>query len=93
MSSARRSVQDFITQVAAQTPGTVSGATYSAALNTDGSVAVSKNGVVIWPKVQWYMGAGEAVTDSNISGDSVTLINNDGTVGRGSTQAFINNLN
>jgi hypothetical protein len=92
MSSARRSVQDFIAQIAAQTPGTKTGATYSASLNSDGSVAVSQNGTVIYPKVQWAMGVGEAVTDSNISGDGVTLINNDGTVGRGSAQHFINSL-
>ena len=92
MASARRSVQDFIAQVAAQTPGVKTGATYVAALNADGSVKVSQNGTVIWPKVQWSMGTGEAITDTNISGDSVTLINNDGTTGRGDAQQFINNL-
>ena len=92
MASARRSVQDFIAQVAAQTPGTKTGATYTATLNADGSVKVSQNGVVIYPNVQWAMGAGEARTDSNISGDGVTLINNDGTVGRGDAQLFINSL-
>lgn len=92
MSSARRSVQDFIAQVAAQTPGIKTGATYSASLNADGSVAVSQNGVVIYPKVQWAMGTGEARTDFNISGDGVTLINNDGTVGRGDAAQFIASL-
>jgi hypothetical protein len=92
MASARRSVQDFIAQVAAQTPGTKTGATYSATLLASGAVQISKNGVIIYPTVYWAIGTGEAVTDSNISGDSITLSNNDGTTGRGDAQSFINNL-
>jgi hypothetical protein len=92
MALARRSVQDFIAQVNARTPGLVSGATYSATLNSDGSVQITVNSVIVYPKVQWSMGAGEALTDSNISGDSITRINNDGTVGRGDAQLFISSL-
>jgi len=89
MASARRSVTDFIAQVNAQTNATN---TYVATLNANGAVKITKNGVSLYPNVYWAMGAGVALTDSNISGDSVTLINNDGTVGRGDAQQFINSL-
>ena len=92
MASARRSVQDFIAQVAAQTPGTKTGATYAATLLASGAVQVSKNGVIVYPTVYWAMGTGGAVSDTNISGDTVTLSNNDGTTGRGDAQQFINSL-
>ena len=92
MASARRSVQDFIAQVNAQTPGVKSGATYAATLNASGSVQITKNGTVIYPNVLWWMGVSSAVTDTNITGDSVTLLNNDGTTGRGDAQQFINSL-
>jgi hypothetical protein len=91
MALARRTVQDFMAQVAAQTnaAGTV---VYVASLNADGSVKITRNGVVIYPKVQWGMGVGEALTDANISGDSVTVLDNAGGVGRGDAQQFINSL-
>jgi hypothetical protein len=38
------------------------------------------------------MGAGEALTDANISGDSVTILDNAGGVGRGDAQQFIFSL-
>ena len=89
MSSARRSVQDFIAQVAART---TTGITYVATLLASGAVQISRNGTIIFPSVLWAMGTSEALTDLNISGDSVTLMNNDGTTGRGDAQLFINSL-
>lgn len=91
MASARRSVQDFIAQVNNRTTLLV-GVTYSATLSSDGTVKITRNGVTIYPKVLWSMGAGNAVTDSNISGDSIDTVNNDGTVGSGDAQNFINSL-
>lgn len=92
MSLARRTVQDFVAQIAAQTPGSKSGATYVATLQADGSVQVTKNGVVLYRRVLWGMGAASAVTDANISGDSVDVYGNDGIVGSSDGQSFINNL-
>ena len=89
MASARRSIQDFMAQVNART---TTGVTYTTALNSDGSVQITRNGTIVYPKVQWYTGSGAAITDTNISGDSVTLLNNDGTTGRGDAQLFINSL-
>ena len=89
MATARRSVQDFIAQVAART---TTGITYVATLLASGAVQISRNGVTTYPSVLWSMGVSEALTDLNISGDSVTTINNDGTVGRGDAQLFINSL-
>jgi len=87
---ARRTVQDFITQVQAQTnaSGTI---VYVATLNTDGSVKITRNGVVVFSNVLWSMGAGVAVTDANISGDSVTVLGGPQSA-RGDAQAFINSL-
>ena len=89
MATARRSVQDFIAQVAART---TTGITYVATLLASGAVQISRNGTTIFPSVLWAMGTSEALTDLNISGDSVTLMNNDGTTGRGDAQLFINSL-
>ena len=91
MALARRIVQDFIAQVNAQTnaTGTV---VYSASLNADGSVKITRNGVAVYPKVQWGMGVGCAISDANVSGDTVTVLDAAGGVGRGDAQQFINGL-
>jgi hypothetical protein len=88
----RRTVQDFIAQVGAQTPGVISGAVYAASMNADGSVQITKNGVVYYPKVIWGQGVESAVSDANISGDSVTVLDSAGGVGRGDALQFIQNL-
>lgn len=90
---ARRSVFDFIQQVNGQTPGSISKAVYSASQNTDGTVQITKNGVVLFAKVGWAMGAGVALTDINISGDSVSILGAEGTWSRGDCQQFILSLN
>ena len=92
MASVRRSVQDFIAAVNAQTPGSVSSAVYAATLQGDGSVQITKNGVILFPHVLWAMGVGGAVTDVSTFGDTVTILRNDGTVARGDAQQFINSL-
>lgn len=91
MALTRSNVQDFIAQVRART-NTLGTIVYVATLNSDGSVLISRNGVTIFPKVLWYMGTGSAITDTNISGDTVTTLCNDGTTGRGDAQLFINSL-
>lgn len=87
---ARRTVQDFMAQVNAQT--VAGGNTYSTSLNADGSVKITKNAVALYSKVLWAMGVGEALTDLNISGDSVTVLDNAGGCGRGDAQLFIFSL-
>ena len=91
MASARRSVQDFMAQVNARTPGLKSGATYATSLNSDGTVAITANGVTLYSKVFWGTGRG-VVTDLNVSGDSVMALAADGTVQSGDAQLFINSL-
>lgn len=66
----RYSVQDFIAQVNS-IGKTAKGNLYNASLNTDGSVQVTQNGVVINGKAWWGI-RGVAVTDANPSGDSLT---------------------
>lgn len=88
----RRTVQDFIAAVNAQTPGSVSGATYAGTLNTDGTVQITRNSVVLWPKVYWFMGPGSAKTDAN-QGDSIRAWGLDAAIASGDAQAFLNTLN
>lgn len=91
MALARRTVQDFMTQVNART-NTLGTIVYSTLLNNDGSVQISKNGVVLFPKVYWGMGTGVAVTDLNISGDSLDIVTGP-QVASADAQQFINSLN
>jgi hypothetical protein len=93
MASRRFTVQDFIAQVNAQTPGVVSSAVYQATLNTDGTVKITKNAVQIYAKVLWNMGTQGAITDSNLQGDRVVIFQNDASVGSADAQLFINSLN
>ena len=93
MASRRFSVQDFIAQVNAQTPGAVTSAVYQATLNSDGTVKITKNAVQLYAKVLWNQGTQGAVTDNNLQGDVVTIFQNDASVARGDAQLFINSLN
>ena len=88
----RRSVQDFIAQVNARTPGVKSSATYKATLNSDGSVQITQNGVVLYSNVGWFFGVGVAKTDANINSDTVTIYNAGAAVATGDAQQFINSL-
>lgn len=99
MASRRYSVQDFIAQVNAQTPGVKTGNTYSATLNSDGSVTITSTvpstdvSTVLYANVWWQVGRAGAVTDTNINGDIVTIRQNDKSIATADAQLFINNLN
>lgn len=87
----RNSVQDFIRDVGART---TSQNLYVASLNADGSVQVSKNGVVLYSKVIWPGTGTAARTDaSGQNFDSVSVLDS-GTLNfsTGSAQSFINSL-
>ncbi|MBZ5695960.1 MAG: hypothetical protein LAN36_11455 [Acidobacteriia bacterium] len=93
MATLRRTVTDFIAQVAARTQGAVSGATYVASPNTDGTLNITKNGTSLFARVIWNGSGKTAITDSNPSGDTVTVEAVDGTTGIADAQVFLNNLN
>jgi hypothetical protein len=88
---ARLTVQDFVADVANRTDpaGLI---VYVATLNADGSIKITNNGGILYPKVYWAMGRQSARTDANPNADSVTILNADGTVSCGDAQQFINSL-
>lgn len=98
MATIRRSVQDFMAAVNAQTPGVKSGNNYSTALNSDGSVAITSTvpstgvATVIYANVWWANPRGGAVTDLNATGDIVTIRQNDKSIATCDAQLFINSL-
>ncbi len=88
--SARRNVFDFMAQVNAQT-NSVTGVVFATSQNSDGSVQITRNGVILYNKVNWGVGPGQAVSDANVSGDSV-LVHNNGCRVPADAQAFIYSL-
>jgi hypothetical protein len=91
----RKSVTDFMAAVSSRgvNAGTSSNV-YSCALNADGSVQISKNGVVIFSAVRWPGTGSCAQTDAGgANQDSVDILDSGSqNFNVGSAQAFINSL-
>ena len=91
----RQSVQDFIRDVGARgINGGTSQNLYAASLNSDGSVSVSKNGIVIFAKVVWPGNGVSARTDASGQNEDTVNILDPGSqnFSTASAQTFINNL-
>lgn len=81
---ARKSATDLANDVANKT-------NHQAAINPDGTLTVSKNGVVHFSKVV-FIPNGEAITDANPSGDTVLIYSADGSEAKSDAQLFLNSL-
>lgn len=93
-SSNRKTTGDFVASVAqasvASTP-TKPATKYVAQANGDGTFAVLKNGVVLYPRVFWS-GIGGPITDASPVGDKVCIWDASGTSHVGSAAEFLRNL-
>jgi hypothetical protein len=93
MAAIRNTVQDFMAAIRAQ--GKIANATspniYGATLNSDGSVAVTRNAVVIWPKIVYNMGAQIIGAQGDGNQDSLTIFSN-GVTAPSSVTNFLSTL-
>jgi len=95
MAAARQSVNDFMRDVRARgVNGGTSSNVYGATLNTDNTtVQITKNGVVLFPKVLWPGTGSAAATDAGGQNqDTVDLLGGEGYYSTVSAQQFINSL-
>jgi hypothetical protein len=65
---------------------------YGATLNPDGSVAVTRNNVVIWPKIVYNQGCQSVGTQGDANQDSLTIVSSDGATASGSVTNFLATL-
>ena len=84
---ARNNALDFQRDVAARSGKN----TYAATPSSDGTHKVTKNGVVLHPRI-FYAGSGGAVTDANPSGDKVIVFSPDGMIGVADAAVFLQSL-
>lgn len=67
--------------------------TFASTVNADGSLSITRNGIVIWPKVFWPGGGNAgAATDANPSADHVNIYSVEGTVSTADANQFLLNL-
>ncbi len=90
----RQTIQDFMRDIRARgINGGTSQNLYATSLNGDGSVSVSKNGVVLFAKVVWPGSGTAAATDAGGQNeDTVNIFDGSGMPYSGSAQQFINDL-
>lgn len=94
MAAIRRTVQDFMSGIRSQ--GKIANPSspnlYGATLNADGSVSVTQNNVVIWPKIVYNQGCQSVGTQGDANQDSLTIFSNDGATASGSVTNFLSTL-
>jgi hypothetical protein len=94
MAPLRSTVQDFMSAIRSQ--GKVANATspntYGATVNADGTVAVTKNNVVIFPRVYYNQGQQIVGGQGDQNFDSLTIFSIDGMIATGSVTNFLSTL-
>ena len=95
MAPLRSTVQDFLSAIRSQTGKAVNATspnTYGATVNADGTVAITKNNVVIFPRVYYNQGQQSVGPQGDSNQDSLTIFSNDGAVATGSVTNFLSTL-
>ena len=94
MATIRQNIQDFMSAIRSQ--GKIANGTspnvYGATLNADGSVSVTRNNVVIWPKIVYNQGCQSVGTQGDANQDSMTIYAADGSIATGSVTNFLSTL-
>jgi len=94
MATTRNNIQDFLAAIRAQ--GKLANSTspnlYGASLNADGTVAVTRNGVLIWPRILYNQGQQSTGPQGDANQDSLTIFSNDGAFAVGSVTTFLSTL-
>jgi len=94
MAPLRSTVQDFMSAIRSQ--GKVANATspntYGASVNSDGTVAVTKNGIVIFPRILYNQGQQIVGGQGDQNFDSLTIFSIDGMLATGSVTNFLSTL-
>lgn len=94
MAATRYTVQDFLAAIRAQgkNANATSANTYGATVNADGTVAVTRNSVVIFPRIFYNQGLQSVGPQGDANQDSLTIFSNDGAVATGSVTNFLSTL-
>lgn len=87
----RLTILDFLRDVAAQS-NAAKGIVYVGTINADGTVKVSRNGVVIYPQVWWSMSPNTSPSDVPSAGDTIRAHAADGTWQAGDAQQWLQSL-
>jgi hypothetical protein len=94
MAAIRYTVQDFMSAIRSQ--GKVANATslntYGATVNADGTVAVTRNNVVIFPRIFYNQGQQTTGQSGDQNQDSLTIFSNDGATAVGGVTNFLSTL-
>jgi len=96
MAPIRITLQDFLSAIRSQTGKSVNATSpnvYGASINADGTVTVTRNGVVIFPRIFYLQGQQITGQTGDLNQDSLVIFSNNGVTAVGGVASFLATLN